>query len=105
MRIQHDNDNTAARELQLFAENVDAYITPVLRTLSKKHRAGVFEFGRAVDYVDRYCLTPAAKQYRLEFCGMRDRWSDVFPKHVRQVAAECIVRQAVAEFRLGNYYN
>jgi hypothetical protein len=36
---------------------------------------------------------------------MRDRWSDVFPKHVRQAAAECIVRQAVAEFRLGNYWD
>lgn len=104
MQIEHENDNTAARELQLFAENVDAYISPVLRTLSRKHRAGVFEFGRAVDYVDRYCLTPAAKQYRREFCGMRDHWADVFPKHVRQAAAECIVRQAVAEFKLGNYY-
>jgi hypothetical protein len=104
MRIQHGTDHTAADELRLFAENVDAYISPVLRTLSKKHRAGVFEFGRAVDYVDRYCLTPAAKQYRLEFCGMRDRWQDVFPKHVRQAAAECIVRQAVAEFKLGNYW-
>ena len=104
MRIQHDNDNDAARELQLYAENVDAWMSPIMRTLSRKHRAGVFEFGRAVDYVDRYCLTPAAKQYRLEFCGMRDRWSDVFPKHVRQAAAECIVCDAVAEFKLGNYW-
>jgi hypothetical protein len=104
MRIQHDNDNDAARELQLYAENVDAWMSPIMRTLSSKHRAGVFEFGRAVDYVDRYCLTPAAKQYRLEFCGMRDRWSDVFPKHVRQAAAESMVRGAVAEFKLGNYW-
>jgi hypothetical protein len=104
MRIQHDNDNDAARELQLYAENVDAWMSPIMRTLSRKHRAGVFEFGRAVDYVDRYCLTPAAKQYRLEFCGMRDRWSDVFPKHVRQAAAESMVRGAVAEFKLGNYW-
>ena len=105
MRIQHDNDNDAARELQLYAQNVESWIAPVIKTLSKKHRAGVFEFGRAVDYVDRYCLTPAAKQYRLEFCGMRDRWFDVFPKHVRQAAAECIVREWVAEFRLGNYWD
>ena len=104
MRIQHDNDNDAARELQIYAENVDAWISPIMRTLSRKHRAGVFEFGRAVDYVDRYCLTPAAKQYRLEFCGMRDRWADVFPKHVRQAAAESMVRGAVAEFKLGNYW-
>ena len=105
MRIQHENDNDAARELQIYAENVDAWISPIMRTLSRKHRAGVFEFGRAVDYVDRYCLTPAAKQYRLEFCGMRDRWADVFPKHVRQAAAECMVRGAVAEFKLGNYWD
>jgi hypothetical protein len=105
MRIQHENDNDAARELQLYATNVDAWTSSIMRTLSKKHRAGVFEFGRAVDYVDRYCLTPAAKQYRLEFCGMRDRWSDVFPKHVRQAAAESMVRGAVAEFKLGNYWD
>jgi hypothetical protein len=104
MRIQHDNDNDAVRELQLYATNIDAWMSPIMRTLSKKHRAGVFDYGRAVDYVDRYCLTPAAKQYRLEFCSMADRWSDVFPKQVRQAAAAAIVAELVAEFKLGNYW-
>jgi hypothetical protein len=104
MRIQHDNDNDAVRELQLYATNIDAWMSPIMRTLSKKHRAGVFDYGRAVDYVDRYCLTPAAKQYRLEFCSMADRWSDVFPKQVRQAAAAAIVAESLAEFKLGNYW-
>ena len=104
MRIQHDNDNDAARELQLYAQNVESWYAPIIRTLSKKHRAGVFDYGRAVDYVDRYCLTPAAKQYRREFCSMADHWADVFPKHVRQAAAAAIVAESLAEFKLGNYW-
>jgi hypothetical protein len=98
-------DHTAARELELYASNVEAWIAPVIKTLSKKHRQGTFDYGRAIDYVDRYALVPAAKQYRLEFCGMGDRWQEVFPKSVRQEAAKAIVDQWVAEFRLGNYWN
>ena len=95
----------AARELELYATNVEAWIGPVIKTLSKKYRAGIFDYGRALAYVDRYCLTPAAKQYRLEFGGMTDRWSDLFPKPVREQAAAAIVGQWVAEFRLGNYWD
>ena len=95
----------AARELELYATNVQAWIAPVIKTLSKKHRAGVFEYGKALAYVDRYCLIPAAKQYRLEFGGMTDRWSDLFPKPVREQAAAAIVDGWVAEFRLGNYWD
>ena len=95
----------AARELELYATNVEAWIGPVIKTLSKKHRAGVFDYGRALAYVDRYCLTPVAKQYRLEFGGMTDRWSDLFPKPVREQAAAAIVGSWVAEFRLGNYWD
>ena len=96
---------TEARELELYATNVESWIAPVIKTLSKKHRAGIFDYGKAINYVDRYCLTPAAKQYRLEFGGMTDRWSDLFPKVVRQEAAQSIVDNWVAEFRLGNYWD
>ena len=98
-------DHTAARELELYATNTEAYIAPVIKTLSKKHRAGVFDYGRAIAYVDRYCLVPAAKQYRLEFAGINDRWSDMFPKPVREEAATAIVDGWLAEFRLGNYWD
>ena len=108
MTIHHAKngpDPVAARELELYATNVEAWIAPVIKTLSKKHRAGVFDYGRAVDYVDRYCLVPAAKNYRREFGSMADRWSDLFPKPVRMVAAASIVDGWVAEFKLGNYWD
>lgn len=94
-----------ARELELYATNVEAWIAPVIKTLSKKHRAGIFDYDKAIDYVARYCLIPAAKQYRLECGGMTDRWSDLFPKPVRQEAAQAIVDSWVSEFRLGNYWD
>ena len=97
-------EDPAARELELYATNVEAYIAPVIKTLSKKHQAGIFDYGRAIAYVDRYCLIPAAKQYRLEFGSMTTKWSDMFPKPVRAEAAESIVQSWVAEFKLGNYW-
>jgi len=96
---------TEAHELELYATNVETWIAPVIKTLSRKHRAGIFDYGRAIDYVDRYCLVPAAKQYRLEFGSMHDHWTDLFPKSVRQEAAKAIVDGWVAEFRLGNYWD
>ena len=93
-----------ARELELYATNVEGWIGPVSRTLSKKHQAGVFEYEKALRAVERYCLVPAAKQYKLEFGSMTQRWSDMFPKSVRMEAAESIVDGLVAEFRLGNYW-
>lgn len=108
MAIVHAKDShdcEAARELELYATNVEDWIKPIIQTLSKKHRAGVFELDRAIAYIDRYCLIPAAKQYRLEFCGISDRWDAIFPKSVRLVAAESIARSWVAEFRLGNYWD
>jgi hypothetical protein len=98
-------DNTAARELELYATNTEAFIAPVIRTLSKKYRAGVFDYGRALSYVDRCCLMPAARQYRREFAGINDRWQDLFPKPVREAAAAAIVDGWLAEFRLGNYWD
>ena len=98
-------DSAAARELELYAANVEAWIAPVIKTLSKKHRQGTFDYGRAIDYVERYALIPAAKQYRLEYCGIADHWHNVFPKAVRQEAATSIVDQWIAEFKLGNYWD
>jgi hypothetical protein len=97
--------STEARELELYATNVEAWIAPVIKTLSKKHRDGVFEYGRALAYVDRYCLVPAAKQYKLEHGSITQKWSDLFPKSVREEAATSIVDSWVAEFRLGNYWD
>ena len=94
-----------ARELELYATNVEAWIKPVIQTLSKKHRKGVFDYDKALHCVDRYCLIPAAKQYNLENGSMSTKWSDIFPKSVRDEAAMSIVDSWVSEFKLGNYWD
>lgn len=96
---------TEARELELYAINTEAYIRPVIQTLSKKYRQGVFDYEKAINYVARYCLIPAAKQYNLEHGSMFIRWDKMFPKHVRMEAAESIVDSWAAEFRLGNFWD
>ena len=96
--------STEARELELYATNVEAWIKPAWLTLGKFHKKGTFNRDRGIAYLDRYVLIPAAKQYRLECCSMTDRWSDVFPKAARLEAAESILDGMVAEFKLGNYW-
>jgi hypothetical protein len=102
---QSDTMETEARELELYATNVAAWIAPVVKTLSRKWRQGVFDHGRAVDYVNRYCLVPAAKQYKLEHGSMATSWHQMFDKPTRDLAAESIVTHWVAEFKLGNFWD
>ena len=93
-----------ARELELYATNTEAFIAPVIKNLSKHHKRGDFSLDRAIHSIERYCLTPAAKQYDREHGSMSTPWHHVFPKAVRLEAAESIARSWVAEFRLGNYW-
>jgi hypothetical protein len=95
----------AAVELALYAKNTEAWIKPAWLTLGKFYRKGTFNRDRAIAYVDSYVLIPAAKQYRLEFCGIRDKWDTVFPKPSRLEAADSIVSGMIAEFKLGNFWS
>ena len=95
--------STEARELELYATNVEAFISPVVKNLAKHYKRGNFSLDRAIHSIERYCLTPAAKQYNLEMGSMTTPWHAVFPKAVRLEAAESIAREVVAEFRLGNF--
>lgn len=96
--------DSVVAKLELYATNTESYIRPIMRTLSKKHRAGIFDYERALHAVERYCLVPAAKQYKREFGSMTDSWSGMFPKAIREQAAKNIVDHALVEFRLGNYW-
>lgn len=93
-----------ARELELYATNEEAYFKPVAKTLSKKHMKAEFHYDKALLAVDRYCLIPAAKQYKLEHGSMTTKWSDIFPANVRAEAAVSIVNELLEEFRIGNYW-
>lgn len=99
--------DTAARELELYATNIRAYIHPAVRTLSRTWRRdrANFSLDRAITYIDRYCLVPAAKQYKLEHGSMTVRWDSMFPRATRLVAAESIARHWIDEFKLGNFWD
>jgi hypothetical protein len=94
----------AARELDLYADNTETWIKPVLQNLSKHHKRGDFSLDLAIHSIERYCLTPAAKQYNLEHGSMTTPWHHIFPKAVRLEAAEVMARRYSAEFKLGNYW-
>jgi hypothetical protein len=91
--------------LELYATNIKGYIHPVIKNLSKHHKRGNFSLDKAIHSIERYCLTPAAKQYNMENGSMTQSWHDMFPKNVRLEAAENIARHWATEFRLGNYWD
>lgn len=98
-------DTVAARELELYAINFsESHYNTVGKTLSKFYKQGTFNLDRAIAYVERYLLVPAAKDYKLCYGSMTDRWNVMFPKPERLVAAESIARAFVSEFRLGNFW-
>ena len=97
------NLSDSAHELELYAVNVEAFIMPTVRNLAKHYKRGNFSLELAIKSIERYCLTPAAKQYKLEHGSMTQSWHSMFPKSVRLEAAESIARRYHAEFKLGNF--
>ena len=73
-------DCDAARELELYATNVECWYKPVIKNLSKHYKRGNFSLDLAIHSIERYCLTPAAKQYHREHGSMTSKWSDIFPE-------------------------
>jgi len=103
--MSYETLDSIVAELESYATNTECFIAPVMRTLSKKHRAGIFDYERAIYAVEQYCLIPAAKQYKREFGSMTDSWSGMFPRAIRKQAAKNIVDHALVEFGLGNYWS
>ena len=92
-------------DLQVTAENFcGETVNKVYKTLSKKHKANVFDYERAIGCVDRQMLIPAAKDYQLRKGSMTQSWKSKFPKALRMQVAENIVDKLLVEFRLGNYW-
>lgn len=98
-------DDVVARELQLYACNFsESHYNSVGKTLSKFYKQGTFSLDRAIAYIERYLLVPAAKDYKLCNGSMAVAWNQMFPKPERLMAAESIARAFVSEFRLGNFW-
>ena len=96
---------TESRELELYVTNVESYIAPVWKTLGRHYKKGNFSYEKALSYIDKCALIPGAKQYTLEFGSMTTSWKEMFPKSVRNQAAESILDSILDEFRLGNFWD
>jgi len=98
-------DSIAARELQMYACNFsESHYNSVGKTLSKFYQKGTFNLDRAIAYIERYLLVPAAKDYDMCYGTMTTSWNTMFPKPERLAAAESIAHAFVSEFRLGNFW-
>ena len=100
------SDNITATEIELYASNFSgSHYNGVARTLSKQHQKGSYSKDRAIKYLERYLIRPAAKDYTLQHGSMTDSWFVLFPKADRLIAAESIADLFADEFRLGNYWD
>ena len=73
-------DTEAARELELYAVNFSsAHYNSVGKTLSKFYKQGTFNLDRAIAYIERYLLVPAAKDYKLCYGSMSTEWIKCSP--------------------------
>jgi hypothetical protein len=92
-------------KLELYCKNNvgRAYYEPGYKTLGNLHQKGTYNLDRAITYIDRSCLLPAAKQYLLEFGSMTDSVQGMFPRSERLKLAEYMALEMVGEFKLGNY--
>ena len=97
-------DETAARELELYARNFSGtHWNTCVSTLLKFYKRGDYSHDRAVGYISRYLCVPAAKDYHLCCGSMTQSWNSLFNKPTRDYAAECIAEELHTEFKLGAY--
>ena len=92
------------RELELYFENEEWLVKPATIALSKAHKAGKFDYERALKFLtNKY--RDAAKQYCLEHGSMTDNWRTMFPVSDRKACALVTLEGMLQEFRLGNYWD
>lgn len=97
-------DETAARELELYARNFSGeHWNTVVSTLHKFYKKGTYSHDRAIGYISRYLMVPAAKDYCLCYCSLNDSWNGLFNKPTRDFAAECIAEELHTDFVNGAY--
>jgi hypothetical protein len=107
MKTTRQSLNHEMIELMMYAQNdsffAPAYYEPAYKTLGQFHQKGTYSLDRAIKYLDRYLLLPAAKEYLLQHGSMTDSVTSIFPKPDRIKLAEVMAVEMVAEFKLGNY--
>lgn len=99
-------DRHAKTELELYCKHNGPWFNEGAKTLSKiyQNKRKDFSLDRAISYLSRYVILPAAKQYVLEFGSMTDSVRSLFPKHLRDSLSEEIAHELIGEFKVGNFY-
>jgi hypothetical protein len=97
-------DTIAADELCLYACNFNGkLLNEVVATLLKFFKRGDYNHDRAVGYISRTLMTPAAKQYVIDCYSPGTVWKEIFPKPERDYAAETMAELLHSDFQLGAY--
>jgi len=100
-----DFDSILAHELKLYADTFSSvHYNGIGRTLSKFWLKDTFNYDRALGYVYRNLVLPAAKDYHLCCGSLTQVWHTMFTIPERKQAAECILNDFIAEFRVGNFW-
>jgi len=98
-------DQDARVELELYSCNFSSsHYNGVGKVLSKFHKNGTYDYERAVKYIERNLVLPAAKDYLMCNGSMTQSLRNTFPKNLRMIIAEDIANAFKAEFELGNYW-
>jgi len=97
-----ENQSIESRELELYIANEQAWIERIQTMAVKRLKTGTFDLTMGIKGA-MHTVNLAAKDYKLHFGSMTDKWSDMFPKKDREQAAENLLIGIVAEFKLGNF--
>lgn len=102
-----ENLSSEGRELYFYTVNDSffspAYYAPAYKKLGKFHQQGTFSLDRAIAYLKRYLVLPAAKDYLLNHGSMTDSVRAIFPPEERAKLAEVLALEMIGEFKIGNY--
>lgn len=95
-----------ADELVLFINNEgDLYRQqhlPIIKNLMMKHAQGKYDRTLAIKLF-MYLVDNGAKKYQAQHGSPGGKWNDMFPKTVRQMAAEALRDEFEAEAKTGAY--
>ena len=98
-------DQNLAVELELYAKSFsDVHYNGVGRTLTKFWRKDTFNYDRALGYVYRNLVIPAAQDYKACHGSINQTWHTMFPIPERKLVAENILNSFIGEFKLDNFW-
>ena len=109
--MSYESLDAQVEELATYACNFsEEHYNPTEKTVCKAwincgkgdHRKG-WNYLRALQYVKKRLIDPAAKDYKREFGSMTQAWNQMWPLNIRQKAAEQVLGMWLGEYEIGNW--